>query len=97
MNIKITQAAVEAGARAMRDMAPDAMFKPYHTYLEQAKACITTALPHLETPIQPTPAPSSLAESAGEGGLNSDCKVSPQNVQSHAAIRDASKGGQDGK
>lgn len=72
MNIKITQAAIEAGARALRDMVPDAMFTPYHAYLEQAKACITTALPHLAPPIQTTPAPYSLAEAAGEGGLNSE-------------------------
>jgi hypothetical protein len=41
--------------------------------------------PRPTMPIQATPAPSSLAESAGEGGLNSDCKVSTQTVQSPAA------------
>jgi hypothetical protein len=82
VKIKITQAAIEAGAKRYSKIKYP---EDGYTDLGVVEEILEAALPHLQPPIQSTPAPSSLANDAGEGGLNSDCKVSTQNVQSHAA------------
>jgi hypothetical protein len=68
VKIKITQAAIEAGKKALDQTYVSGPATDEYV----VEKIIEAAFPHLAPPIQPTPAPSSLVNDAGEGGLNSE-------------------------